>query len=172
MSSHSSPPLIGHLEVRLDVPNLGHAVSFYSRVFDTHPTVVERRLAWFEVPESTLCIELREALTPVQARLRLCTDQSRLQRIASRSGVTVAQARLTLAGSPRAISFMDPGHNHWELYTPIVASSPPPGTHRSIRRSLRLLTRRARAAWTASAAVEARFHERQAHDQALLRRYG
>jgi hypothetical protein len=109
---------------------------------------VERRIVWFAVPDSTCCIELREALTPTPTRLRLCTEPHRVHRVAaelSRSGVTVAQAGLTRDGSPRAISFRDPGRNYWELYTSIIAVSPPPDLHRSIARSWRSLTRRVRA---------------------------
>jgi len=174
LSRHVSPPVRGQLEVRLDVPNLGQAVGFYSNIFDARPTAVERRMVWFDVPDSTLRIELREALTPTAIRLRLCTDLHRLQRVAarlSRSGVTIAQAGLTREGTPRAISFHDPGHNYWELHASIIPASPPTSIHRSIGRSLRSITRRAQAAWSASASVEARFHEQRAHDEALLRRH-
>ena len=103
LSRECSRPVRGELEVSLDVPNLGQAVGFYSNVFDAWPMAIERRLAWFDVPDSTLCIELREALTPTATRLRLCTEQRRVQQVAaqlSRSGVTVLQAGLTRQEPP------------------------------------------------------------------------
>jgi hypothetical protein len=138
----ASTPVRGQLEVRLEVPNLGQAVGFYSNIFAACPTAVERRMVWFAVPDSTFCIELREPLTPTPTRLRLCTEPHRPQRVAaelSRFEVTVAQAELTREASARAISFHDPGRNHWELYTTSMvaprrhgistAKSPDPGAH-------------------------------------------
>jgi hypothetical protein len=163
----------GQLQVSLEVPNLGQAIGFYSTIFAARPTAVERRMVWFAVPDSTFCIELREAAAPTPTRLRLCTEPRRLQRVAtelSRTGTSVAQAGLTREGSARAISFHDPGHNHWELYTSIVATLPRQ-TPRRIAQSIRSLTRRARNAWSASGSVEARFQEQLAYNQALLRRH-
>lgn len=144
-SSDVRTPARGRLEVSLEVPNLGHAVGFYSNIFAARPTAVERRIVWFAVPGSTSLIELRETLTPTPTRLRLCTEPHRVKRVAtelSRSGVAVAQAGLTRDGSPRAISFRDPGRNHWELYTSIIASSPPADGHHSIAQSWRSLRAR------------------------------
>lgn len=169
-------PVAGRLEVSLDVPNLGQAAGFYARVFDACPTAAGRRVVWFDVPGSSLCIELREAPASAATRLRLCTEPLRLQRVASRlsqSGVTIAHAGLTREGSPRSISFHDPGQNHWELYAWIGASSSSlTSGPRRIARQWRLVTRHARAAWLASAALEARFAQQRARDQTLLRRSG
>lgn len=175
LPGHVSTPVGGQLEVSLEVPNLGQAAVFYSRIFAACPAAVERRMVWFAVPDSALCIELRETLTPTAIRLRLSTGPDRLHRVTAelgRSGVSVARTGLTRDGSPRAISFRDPGRNHWELYTSIVQSASPPDVHRSFARWWRSLSRRARAEWSASASVEARFNEQVAHNQALLRRYG
>jgi hypothetical protein len=111
-----SRPVRGQLEVRLDVPNLGQAVGFYSTLFDASPSAAERRAVWFDVPESTLRIELREALTPTTTRLRLCTDPRRLQVAAARlrqGGVAIAQAGLTPEGTPRhRDQHLSLPHNH------------------------------------------------------------
>jgi hypothetical protein len=174
LSWQISTPVRRQLEVRLDVPNLGQAVVFYSNIFNARPMAVERRMVWFEVPDSTLSIELREAVTPSATQLRLCTEPRHLQRIAARltrSGVAIAQAGVTREGRPRAISFHDPGHNCWELYEPIVASSSPASVHARIARPWRSLTRHVQAAWSASASFEERFNQQRAHDEALLHRY-
>jgi hypothetical protein len=125
-------PLRGQLDVRLDVPNLGQAVGFYSAFFDVAPLVAERRAVWFDVPDSPLRIELREALTPIGTQLRLCTD-------------------------PRAISFHDPGRNRWELYASIAIPAPPRPSHRSAGRAWRSLTHGIGAAIRAASAMESRF---------------
>jgi hypothetical protein len=78
LETRVSKPARGQLEVSLDVPNLGQAVGFYSAFFDGAPSATERRIVWFDVPESTLRIELREALAPTATRLRLCTEPRRL----------------------------------------------------------------------------------------------
>jgi hypothetical protein len=156
----SSEPVCGQLEVSLDVPNLGQAVGFYSRLFDVSPLAAERRAVWFDVPESVLRIELREAPAPTATRLRLCTDPRRVHVVAARlsqGGVAVAQAGLAREGSPRAISFRDPGRNSWELYSSIIGTAPPMPTRRSAGGPWRSLTERMGAAMRTASAVEVRF---------------
>jgi hypothetical protein len=165
-----SKPLCGQLEVSLDVPNLGQAVGFYSTLFDASPLAAERRMVWFDVPESTLRIELREALTPTAARLRLCTEPRRLQVLAARlsqRGVAITQAGLTREGNPRAISFHDPGCNWWELYASIIVAPPPMSIRRGTGRSRRSVAERVRAAVRAASALEARFDQERSRDQNL-----
>jgi hypothetical protein len=165
----------GQLEVSLDVPDLDRAVGFYSTLFDASPSAAERRMVWFDVPESTLRIELREALTPTATRLRLCTEPRRLQVVAARlsqGGVAIAQAGLTREGNPRAISFRDPGRNYWELYASINVAPPPMSILRATGRSWRSLTEGLRAAVRAASAVEARFDQERSHAQSLALRHG
>jgi hypothetical protein len=164
----------GQLEVSLDVPDLGQAVSFYSTLFDVSPSASERRAAWFDVPESTLRVELREALTPATTRLRLCTEPRRLRLVADRlsqSGVAIAQAGLTPNGSPRAISFHDPGRNSWELYVSITVADPPTSIRGTARSTWRSISERLRAAVRASSALESRLEHERGRDKDLSLRH-
>ena len=138
----------GELEIRLEVPNLGEAASFYTALFDALPAATERQTVWVDIPDSRLRIELREALTPTTTRLRLCTEPRQLELVTGRlrrDGMVIAQAGLTTGGNPRSISFRDPGDNSWELYTPISVSRPPRRI-REITSGLRYLSQLARAA--------------------------
>ena len=117
--------MTGQLEVSLDVPNLGRAIGFYSALLGATPSATARRTAWFDIPDSTLRIELREASTPSATRLRLCTESRHLRALSARlseTGVVIAEAGLSQGGGPRAIRFSDPGHNGWELCTAIGAA--------------------------------------------------
>jgi hypothetical protein len=131
-------------------------------------------MVWFDVPESTLRIELREALTPTATRLRLCTEPRHLQVVAARlreSGVVIAQAGLTAHGNPRAISFQDPVRNYWELYASVIADLPSRSIRRPIGRRWLSLTDSVRAAVRAASAVEARFGQERTSAQNLPRRH-
>src|ERR1700722_18497198 len=115
------------IEICLEVPNLGQAASFYTAMFDALPTATERHMVWIDIPDSRLRLELREALTPATTRLRLCTEPHQLKLVTQRlrhGGVVIAQAGLTTGENPRSITFRDPGHNSWELYTPISTTRP------------------------------------------------
>jgi hypothetical protein len=164
----------GQLDVSLDVPNLDHAVAFYSKLFDTAPSATERRLTWFDVPQSPLQIELRQATTPTATRLRLCIEPHRLQEVAQRlsqNGVAIAQAGLTNDGNPQAIRFRDTGHNSWELYAPIISTpAPPPIRHRA-RRCWRWLVVSVRAG-LAPGPLEERLRQERNRTDILLARHG
>ena len=170
------------VEVGLDVPNLGRAVGFYCNLFEVSPSGAERRTVWFDVPGSKLRIELKEALTPTPTRLRLCTEPHRLQAVVARlrqGGVAVVQAGLTREGTPRAVSFRDPGRNRWELYASILAPPPPIPSDRDTGHGRDSLTERARVAISAAARavsdaglIEARFEHEQSRAQTLVSRHG
>jgi hypothetical protein len=132
------------------------------------PSATERRVAWFDVPGSTLRLELREAPTLTATRLSLCTDPRGLRAVAARlgqAGVATVEAGLTRGGDPRAISFRDPGRNRWELCAPLGVAPAPMSIHRGAARLRRSLTARAR--WLLSPGpVEARYHQQRSRDDA------
>jgi hypothetical protein len=157
----------GQLEVCLEVPNLGHAVNLYTALFDAAPTAAERHIVWIDVPDSPVRLGLREVPTPTARRLRLCTDPRRLEVLADRlrrAGMVIAQTGPTPEGTPRSLTFQDPGHNSWELYTPIDTSPPPRATARATSKWWRNLAQHARTALADTVALETRFdHEHQRH---------
>ena len=166
--------MTGQLEVTLGVPDLGRAIGFYSALLSAGPSATARRLAWFDVPDSTLRIELREASTPTATRLRLCTDSRHLAALSARlgqTGVAIAEAGLSQAGGPRAISFSDPGQNRWELCTAVGAAPrlAEPGIRaghlwRSFARFIRRLL--------SPGPVEAAFRRERTREERLLLRHG
>jgi hypothetical protein len=168
----SSRRMYGQLEVCLEVPNLGQAVSFYAALFDCLPAATDGHVVWFDVPKSMLRIELREVQTPTATRLRLWTEPRGLEVLADRMrqiGVAVAQAGPTSERTGRAITFHDPGRNSWELYTSIGIGRPTVSRRRVTGPSWRALGERARAAVAAAAALESRFvRERQRHQDLRL----
>src|SRR5215207_10660317 len=93
------------LEVSLSIPDLGQAIDFYSRLLDGPPHAAERRVAWFDVPGSSLRLALREGAAPSVTSLRVCTETSRLRAASARlrrTGVRPAESGLMADGQPRA----------------------------------------------------------------------
>ena len=67
------------LAVTLNVPDLGRAIGFYSTLLAVSPQAAQRRVAWFDVPDSPLRLELREGDTRTATRLRICATPSRIR---------------------------------------------------------------------------------------------
>jgi catechol 2,3-dioxygenase-like lactoylglutathione lyase family enzyme len=112
-------------EVTLNVPRLQQAVSFYSTLLDARPTAAERRVAWFDVPDSPLRLALREGSAPGAASLRVCTDATRLRTATARlrqRGVRTTASGLATDGHPRTIELSDPGGNQLEFCAPLTAA--------------------------------------------------
>ena len=158
-------------EVTLNVPQLPRAVSFYSTLLDAPPKAAERRVAWFDVPDSPLRLALREGSAPSTARLRVCTDPTRLRAATARllrTGVRTVASGLSTGGHPRAIEFSDPGGNRLELCAPLSAA---PAARRRIDvagvlRSAAHVLRRPLIAGT----VDRRFDHARAREQHMLLR--
>jgi catechol-2,3-dioxygenase len=110
------------IAVTLNVPNLGRAIGFYSGLLAVSPRAVERRAAWFDVPDSPLRLELREGSARAATRLRVCASPSRV-RAASETlrqrGVRIVESGLMPGGHARALALSDPGGNHLELCAPL-----------------------------------------------------
>ena len=113
------------LEVTLNVPHLGQAIRFYSTLLEAPPHARERRVAWFDVPNSPLRLALREGSTPGATNLRVCTDPTRLRAATARLrqiGVRTSASGLATDGHPRAIELSDPGGNRLEFCAPLAVA--------------------------------------------------
>jgi hypothetical protein len=166
--------MTGRLELVLDVPDLGRAVGFYSTLWNSTPAASERGMAWFDVPESQLRLELRETATPTPVRLRLCAESRQLRALCARlgrAGVRTIQAGLSGSGGPRAVGFSDPGGNRWELCTPIRPVSAVETARVRAGHLQRSVATRVR--WLLSPGpVETRFQQQRTRDESLTRRHG
>ena len=110
------------LAVTLNVPNLGRAIGFYSTLLAVAPEAADRRVAWFDVPDSPLRLELRQGDTRTATRLRICAPPSRIRAAHKRSrqeGMRYVESGLMPGGHPRALALTDPGGNHLELCAPL-----------------------------------------------------
>ena len=153
------------------MPHLRRAVSFYSTLLDAPPQAAERRVAWFDVPDSPLRIALRERSAPSATSLRVCTDPTRLRAATTRlkqTGVRTVASGLAGDGHPRAVEFSDPGGNRLEFCTSLTAT---PAAHlradvAGLLRSGAQLLRRSLSAGP----VEQRFDHARAQEQLMLLR--
>ncbi len=165
--------MIGDLQLRLAVPNLGRAISFYSTLLDTAPVATERRLAWFHVPGSALDLELHEDDEVASANVRLCVEPQWLKVAGARlrrARLSVARSGLARAGDPalpRALMVADPAGNRWELCTPLLPRAA--GVHDPIVSRGRAVLEFARRLLTPSP-MEARFERERMRSEALLHR--
>jgi len=160
-------------EVSLDVPDLGRAIGFYSTLLDVPPLATERRVAWFDVPDSPLRLELRETSVPAATNLRICAEPARLRAASARlrqTRVRTAERGLTTAGNPRAIALSDPGGNRLELCAPLaggsVARTRQVGADR-LRSGGQVLRR-----LLSAGPVDERFDHERAREQRMLLRHG
>jgi catechol 2,3-dioxygenase-like lactoylglutathione lyase family enzyme len=161
-------------EVTLNVPHLQRAVSFYSTLLDARPKAAERRVAWFDVPDSPLRLALREGSVPGAASLRVCIDATRLRTATARlrqRGVRTTASGLAIDGHPRAIELSDPGGNRLEFCTPLTDA--PVAQRRRIDaaglvRAAGQLLRRSLSAGP----VDQRFAHARAQDELMLLRLG
>jgi hypothetical protein len=161
-------------QVTLNVPHLGRAVSFYSTLLGAPPKAAERRVAWFDVPDSPLRLALREGSAPSAANLRVCTDPTRLRAATARLwqlGVRTTASGLATDGHPRAIQLSDPGGNRLEFCAPLAAT--PVADRRRIDAAGLLraggqLLRRSLSAGP----VDQRFDHTRAQEQLMLLRLG
>ena len=155
-------------EVTLNVPHLRQAVSFYSTLLDAPTKAAERRVAWFDVPDSPLRLALREGPAPGATSLRVCTDLTWLRAASTRlrqTGVRTVASGLAADGHPRAIEFSDPGGNRLEFCTPLTAT---PAAHRRIDVAALLRSGARMVRRTLSAGpVERRFDHARARDQRI-----
>jgi catechol 2,3-dioxygenase-like lactoylglutathione lyase family enzyme len=166
--------MIGDLQLRLAVPNLGRAIRFYSTLLDTAPVATERRLAWFHVPGSVLDLELHEDDEVAPANVRLCVEPEWLKVAGARLGraqLSVARSGLARAGDPalpRALMLADPAGNRWELCTPLLPHAD--GTDHPIAsrgRAVLEFTRRL----LAPSPMEVRFERERMRSEALIHRH-
>ncbi len=166
-------PAADQYEVTLNVPDLGRAISFYSTLLDTRPKAAERRVAWFDVPDSPLRLALREGPASGGASLRVCTDATRLRSATARlrqRGVRTTASGLATDGQPRAIELSDPGGNRLEFCAPLAAV---PAARRRVdvagpvRAAAQLLRRS-----ISPGPIDERFAHARAHDELLLLRLG
>jgi Glyoxalase-like domain len=123
--------MTGDFQVRLDVPNLGRAIRFYTTLLDTTPVATERRLAWFHVPGSALDLELHEEDEVAPTSVRLCVEPGWLRATLARLGrarLRVSPSGLARAGDaalPRALVLADPAGHRWELCIPLLSQAVP-----------------------------------------------
>jgi catechol 2,3-dioxygenase-like lactoylglutathione lyase family enzyme len=160
-------------EVTLNVPHLRRAVSFYSALLDAPPKAAERRVAWFDVPDSPLRLALREGSDPSATSLRVCTDPTRLRAATARLrqiGVRAVGSGLATDGHPRAIELSDPGGNRLEFCAPLSAT-PAAQRRTDFAGLLRSGAQRLRRSLSAGP-VDQRFDDARAREQFMLLRIG
>lgn len=160
------------LAVTLNVPNLGRAIGFYSTLLAVSPQAAERRVAWFDVPNSPLRLELRQGGERTATRIRICAPPSRIRAAHKRlrkDGMRYAESGLMPGGHPRALALTDPGGNHLELCAPLgrarVARTWSVDAGRWLRSWRRVLH-----ALLAPGPVERRFDQTRTYEEGMMLR--
>jgi hypothetical protein len=156
--------------VTLNVPNLGRAIGFYSTLLAVSPQAAERRVAWFDVPDSPLRLELRQGGERTATRIRICAPPSRIRAAHERLlGMRYAESGLMPGGHPRALALTDPGANQLELCAPLgrarVARTWSVDAGRWLRSGRRVLH-----ALLALGPVERRFDQARTYEEGMMLR--
>jgi len=167
-----SDPVRDQYEVTLGVPRLAPALGFYARLLGVDPVAAERRVAWFDVPETPLRLAIRETADAGTAQVRICVNPAGLRATADRlrqHGHRIHPSGLAPDGHARAISIRDPGGNALEFCAPLSAALPPARPHRRRAASPRAFARVLRGL-LGRGPIEERFARAQARDHMLMYR--